>query len=124
MARILVVDDHEGVAGVFGDIVTEAGHEVAFAATANEAASSAIRNRFDLVIMDMALRQSSGVTAALALRGLGYDGPIIGVTGGLVPSDERLLERARFAAMLRKPLMPVDLRAAIDRELARGNVGC
>lgn len=112
MARILVVDDHEEVADVYAATLEE-DHELSFAASANDAAGLAARHQFDLVIMDLALRRSSGVTAALALRGLGYEGPIVAVTGGLVPSDDVLFGRARFAETAVKPLLPDAMRALV-----------
>lgn len=112
MARLLIVDDHKEIAEVYAAILGD-DHELDFAASANEAAAQVARNQYDLVFMDIALRRSSGVTAALALRGLGYDGPIVAVTGGLVPSDDMLYGRARFAETLVKPVMPATLREMV-----------
>lgn len=117
MALVLVVDDDNDVADVLGMILIGEGHQVAYAKSANEALSQAARHQFDAVIMDMSLLRSRGVTAALALRGLGYDGPIIGITGGLVPDDERLIDRAKFAAMLNKPVMPAVFAATVAEHL-------
>lgn len=114
MARLLIVDDHKEIAEVYDATLGE-DHQLDFADTANEAAGLAARHQFDLVFMDIALRRSSGVTAALALRGLGYEGPIIAVTGGLVPPDDVLYGRARFAETLTKPVMPSTLVEMVQR---------
>lgn len=104
MLRALIVDDHEEIAEIFGGALLEAGVEWDAAKTANEAAAMAVRQSYDLVLMDMALRRSSGITAALALRGLGYQGPIFAVTAGLLPVDDILFKRVGFAETLTKPL--------------------
>jgi CheY-like chemotaxis protein len=122
MARILIVDDHKEIADLYGAIL-EDDHELDFATTANEAASKAARHQYDLIIMDIALRRSSGVTAALAIRGLGYVGPIVAVTGGLVPSDEALYGRARFAETLTKPVMPEAVRSVVKRFVKSEDAG-
>lgn len=114
MARLLIVDDHKEVAEIYDAVFGEE-HQLDFATTANEAAGLAARHTYDLVFMDIALKRSSGVTAALALRGLGYDGPIVAVTGGLVPSDDVLYGRARFAETLTKPVLPSTLAETAQR---------
>lgn len=114
MARLLIVDDHKEIAEVYNVLLGEE-HHLDFAETANEAAGQVARHQYDLVFMDIALRRSSGVTAALALRGLGYEGPIVAVTGGLVPSDDLLYSRAGFVETLVKPVMPDTLREIVQR---------
>jgi DNA-binding response OmpR family regulator len=116
MARILIVDDHKEIAELCASTLRE-DYDLDMVETANKAASMAARLDYDVVLMDIALRRSSGVTAALALRGLGFTGPIIAITGGLVEVDEMLFERARFAMTLHKPFMPDVLRAAVRQQL-------
>lgn len=122
MTRLLIVDDHKEVAEMYA--LALEGYDLDFAETANEAAGQAARHQYDLVIMDIALRRSSGVTAALALRGLGYEGPIIAITGGLVPSDDMLYGRAQFIETLHKPVMPSALIAVVQRFVPPPAVPC
>jgi DNA-binding response OmpR family regulator len=116
MARILIVDDHNEIAELCASTLRE-DYDLDVVETANKAASMVARCAYDVVLMDIALRRSSGVTAALALRGLGFAGPIIAITGGLVEVDEMLFERSRFAMTLHKPFMPDVLRAAVRQQL-------
>ena len=119
MARILIVEDNVPVAQVFGEALQGAGHDVSFSTSANEAIAAQIDAAPDLVLMDMSLERSNGMTASLALRGAGYDGPILLVTGGLVPFDREMYERARISVELRKPIALEALVAEVEKYLTR-----
>lgn len=118
MAQILIVEDNEAVSETFEAALVDEGYSVTRVARANDAASAAALAMPDLVIMDLALQNSNGATASLALRGLGYKGPIILVTGGLIPLDPNVLDKISFAAELQKPVQLEELLATISRCLA------
>ncbi len=61
MARILVVDDEESIRLLYGEELAEEGHEVATAATAIEAAEKLAAGTFDLVVLDIKLKNESGL---------------------------------------------------------------
>jgi two-component system OmpR family response regulator len=111
LAHILIADDHDAIREVYANVLE--GHALDFVETAGDAAGAMVRGIYDLVIMDIALKRSSGVTAALALRGIGYTGPIIAVTGGVVETDPLLVERAGFAETLIKPVPPDEIRRIV-----------
>ena len=114
MARILVAEDHDVIRELYETLLS--GHELHFVESASDAASyMAARPDYDLVIMDLALRRSSGVVAALALRGLGYTGPIIAITGSIVKVDPLLLERAGFVETLIKPAAAKELVRVVQK---------
>lgn len=117
MARVLIVEDHDEIAEMMAEVLEAGGYQVAIVASANKAAEAFVLEPFDLVIMDILLRRSSGVTAALALRGLGFTGPIIAAHAGLQPVPGELYRRAGFAAELQKPFTLQDLPAIVDRLL-------
>lgn len=118
MARILIVEDHDGVAGVLSEVLADEGHEVACAAATGDALIAAADTAPDLVLMDILLNDGfGGVVCALALRGLGIAAPILVVTGGLAKVNPKLYAAAGFAEQLQKPFMPDDLLAAVERQL-------
>lgn len=123
MALILIVEDNEPVAETFRAGLEAAGHRTVVVPSANDAAVAALDEAPDLVLMDLALRNSHGATASLALRGLGYRGPIILTTGGLMPVDPRIGDAVGFAAELRKPLTVEELVAAVEKHLGGGHEG-
>lgn len=132
--KILVVDDNDEVAAVFVDALTEAGFEVDQKVTAYEAIVQAFKTRYDIVLMDLILHsydslsalssgdtrrgeQPNGAVAALAMRGLGLEMPILVITGGLLPIDEDIYKKIRFAGKLLKPVLPTEIVAEVRRQL-------
>lgn len=61
MAKILVVDDEESIRLLYGQELADEGHEVATAASAVEAAEKLQESAFDLVVLDIKLRNESGL---------------------------------------------------------------
>lgn len=61
MARILVVDDEESIRLLYGEELAEEGHEVATAASATEAVELLAGDAYDLVVLDIKLKNESGL---------------------------------------------------------------
>ena len=69
MARILVVDDHEVVRDGLRSVLADAGHEVVGEADEVTAAvAAAVRLQPDLVLLDLSLRQRSGLEVLAELQ--------------------------------------------------------
>ncbi len=120
MARILMVEDNDPVATVFAEVLTKAGHDVDHSITPQSAAHRITRNEYDLVLMDLGLPGYDGDELAAGLRDLGYTGPIVIVTGGLLTTDAGFMSRAKVAGILRKPIHPNDLVAEVAKYLGGG----
>ena len=61
MSRILVVDDESSIRLLYSHELADEGHEVATAATAVEAAEKLQKNDFDLILLDIKLKNESGL---------------------------------------------------------------
>ena len=61
MARILVVDDENSIRLLYAQELAEEGHEVATAASAVEAVELLEKSAFDLVLLDIKLKNESGL---------------------------------------------------------------
>lgn len=118
MAHILMVEDNDLVAEVFARVLAGAGHDVDHSISGQGAAYRIVHNQYDLVLMDVALPGPPGDTVASAMRDLGFDGPIVVLTGGALSMDAAEARHAHFAEVLRKPIMPADLVVAIERHLS------
>lgn len=138
MARILVVEDDDGVAAYLVDMLVElAGYEVDRAATADGAVErvkgslSLGGSPYDLVLMDMLLQgrrregdepttkpSANGAVTTLALRALGYHGPVVVITGNLASIDKEIEAAAGFAGRLLKPALPRDVLPEVARHIA------
>ena len=61
MARLLVVDDESSIRLLYSQELTDEGHEVATAATAAEAVEKIKESEFDLIVLDIKLKNESGL---------------------------------------------------------------
>lgn len=133
-ARVLIVEDDDAVAAYLKDAIESAGYEVERAATAYGAVRRVMRGRFDVVLMDMTLQglylrdpsddvpalraaDLNGIVTTLALRGIGYTGPVLQVTGGTLPVDQDMEDAAGYVGRLLKPVLPADIIPALTRLL-------
>lgn len=119
-AVILVVDDERLNRDLLERMLRRQGHRCVPAASAAEAFEALRAERFDLVLLDMLLPDTTGLTFLDALRILGHlpDLPVIVLTG--LDDDGAREEAFRRGAVdfLAKPILRVQLYEAIDCALA------
>ena len=118
--RVLLVDDEPAVLGSTCEILLHWGLRVDAHAQpeAALAAFEAAAESFDAVVTDLAMPHLSGLELAARLRARRRV-PILLISGFV---DERGLAAARelgLAAVLRKPVEPDELRAALEAALAK-----
>ena len=68
MARILVVDDEEGIRRVLSQLLEYEGHEVRSAASAGEASAIYPEFRPDLTFMDVKMARMDGLEALTRMK--------------------------------------------------------
>ena len=61
-AHVLVVDDEADIRALIKDILTDEGYGVTGAADANEARAARAERRFDLILLDIWMPDSDGIT--------------------------------------------------------------
>jgi two-component system, NtrC family, response regulator AtoC len=122
MARILVVDDEEGVRTFVAEALegVGAGVEIATAASGDEAAALLDRQGFDLVITDLKMPGRDGLTLLAKIRGEQPETQVILLTAhGTVDTAVRAMKAGAFD-YLQKPIgSPDELRVVVDRALER-----
>ena len=107
--RILVVEDDAVLATTLGEMLVRIGHNVcATASTQTDAIDAALQHRPDLMIVDCALRQGTGMSAVDEIL---RDGPmphffLTGNTG-------KIRATRPDAVVLQKPFRTADLTKAI-----------
>ena len=96
-ARILVVDDEAEIRGLLKEILSEEGYEVEVAADAGQARSSRARQAPDLVLLDIWMPGTDGITLLREWQANATDGsPVVMMSGhGTV---ETAVEATRLGA--------------------------
>ena len=104
-SRILVVDDEADIRGLLKEILSEEGYEVDVAADAGQARSSRASQVPDLVLLDIWMPDTDGITLLREWSVTdGYDCPVVMMSGhGTV---ETAVEATRLGAFdfVEKPL--------------------
>ena len=120
MARILVVDDEVGIRELLSEILYDEGHTVELAENAAEARAARARRRPDLVLLDIWMPDTDGVSL---LREWGSQGlldmPVIMMSGHA--TVDTAVEATRIGAVdfLEKPITLQKLLKTISAALAR-----
>ena len=119
-AKILVVDDDESLRLLLVRQLMTAGYEVCAAGDAIAAVSTAVRERPDLVLLDLGLPGGNGRVVLERLRGLPATAAasVVVITGSVVdPLTEDDLRAHGCTAILEKPVAAADLLAAVAASL-------
>ena len=121
MSRILLIEDHPTNRKLIGDILRRAGHEVQEAATADEGIPLAIRERPDLIVMDIQLPGTDGLAATRLLRNGAATSsiPILAVTAYAMRGDEKRILAAGCDGYVAKPISYKLLLAEVTRLTSR-----
>ncbi len=119
--RILLVDDHQDTCAALEKLLVRRGHLVAATHNVRSAMEAAVRNRFDLLISDIALPDGSGIDLMTQLQAISKM-PGIAISGfGNNGDIEKSLE-AGFCEHLIKPVKLEKLEAAMERAVAAETV--
>jgi len=114
--KILLVDDHHDTCAALEKLLARRGHLVAVAHDVRSAMEAAVRDKFDLLISDIALPDGTGMELMTQLRAIA-NVPGIAISGfGNNGDIERSLQ-AGFSEHLIKPIKLDNLEAAIERAL-------
>ena len=124
MANILVVDDELGIRDLLSEILNDEGHNVELAENAAQARGARNRSRPDLVLLDIWMPDTDGVTLLKewSTNGL-LSMPVIMMSGHA--TIETAVEATKIGAQsfLEKPITMQKLLKAIEAGLARDTAG-
>ena len=118
MSHILVVDDEIGIRELLSEILSDEGHTVRLAENATQAREQRQRERPDLVLLDIWMPDSDGITLLKEWAASGQlTMPVIMMSGH--GSIETAVEATRIGAMdfLEKPIALQKLLATVKRGL-------
>ena len=117
-SRILVVDDEADIRGLLKEILSEEGYEVEVAADAAQARSSRVAQVPDLVLLDIWMPDTDGITLLREWSVTdGYDCPVVMMSGQA--SIEMAVKATRLGAsdFLEKPISTDKLLLTVENVL-------
>jgi two-component system phosphate regulon response regulator PhoB len=119
-ARLLVVDDDEGVLNFLRRVLTSEGFEVTLATSVSDARAAIKTDLPELVVLDLGLADDDGLELLAELR-TDTDIPVIVLTGRGAEHDRVLGLRMGADDYIVKPFSYLELVARIDTVLRRSN---
>jgi PAS domain S-box-containing protein len=119
--RVLVIDDQEPVLELAQELLQRAGYGVETALGGREglARCEAAPDRYDAVVLDLAMPDLDGIQVGRAIRGLRTDLPLLLVSGFGSDLGADTLSALEPVALLPKPYRPEALADALARLRAR-----
>lgn len=115
--RILVVDDAPENQMIVRLFLTKQGMDVATADDGKAGVELAMKESFDLVLMDMQMPVMNGYEATRELRRLGFQKPIIAFTANAMKGDENRCLEAGCNAFISKPIEQKNLVGTLAKLL-------
>ena len=123
MANILVVDDELGIRDLLQEILNDEGHTVEVAENAQQAREARLRDRPDLVLLDIWMPDTDGVTLLKEWSSAGaLTMPVIMMSGHATIDTAVEATKIGALAFLEKPITMQKLLKAVEQGLTRGVV--
>ena len=120
MANILVVDDELGIRDLLSEILFDEGHQVELAENAAQARDARQRMRPDLVLLDIWMPDTDGVSLLKEWAATGLlNMPVIMMSGHATIDTAVEAVRIGALAFLEKPITMQKLLKAVEQGLAR-----
>ena len=124
MANILVVDDELGIRDLLFEILNDEGHAVEVAENAAQARAARQTARPDLVLLDIWMPDTDGVTLLKEWAGAGLlNMPVIMMSGHATIDTAVEATRIGAQAFLEKPITLQKLLKAVEQGLSRKLIG-
>jgi DNA-binding NtrC family response regulator len=120
MANILVVDDEHGIRDLLSEILNDEGHAVELAENAAQARAARLRERPDLVLLDIWMPDTDGVTLLKEWASTGLlTMPVIMMSGHA--TIETAVEATKIGALafLEKPVTLQKLLNSVEQGLTK-----
>src|SRR5436190_16136355 len=118
MKKILIIEDDTRIAAALAIRLTAAGYDVLTASDGLEGMHLAVKDRPDLLLMDIWMPVGLGFSVAQRLKAIGLgDVPIIFITASKLKGLREAAKRMGAAAFFEKPYDPEKLLAAVSQAL-------
>jgi diguanylate cyclase (GGDEF)-like protein len=114
--RVLLAEDNDINRQVASEMLADFGVSVEIAENGDIAVEKVRSGSYDLVLMDMQMPVTDGLTATATIRRLGFDAlPIVAMTANAAPSDRDRCLAAGMNDHIGKPIDPAGLKETLLR---------
>lgn len=120
-AKILVVDDDDSVLAQIENAFSRSGYSLITAKTGKLGLELALKEKPDLVVLEVSLPELDGFAVCKSLRAEGYSNPIIFLTKKIAEIDAVIGLELGAQDYMRKPLQINELLARIEVNLKKNN---
>jgi two-component system cell cycle response regulator DivK len=119
---ILIVEDNPKNMKLVRDLLQHHGHRTLEAETGEAGLALALRERPDLVLMDIQLPDIDGTTVLARIReDTSLDAmPVLAVSASVMPDEQQRVVRSGFDGFIAKPISIKPFLAAVQRALTEG----
>jgi DNA-binding response OmpR family regulator len=120
MAKILIIEDQEGLSGLYRSVLRQFNHETVFAATGKAGLEAAQQERPDLIILDLLLPNITGAEVAQKLRECGIlpGVPLIVTTALGEMEAQSMADSLDAVAVLHKPFSVSSIVSSVSEALS------
>ena len=121
MKKILIVEDNEKNMYLISFILKKNGYEVIEATSGEQGVELAIKEKPDMIIMDLQLPGADGLEATRRIRKSEVDGeiPIIALTSYAMAGDKDKAFAAGCTGYIEKPINPDTVLSQIEKYLKK-----
>jgi DNA-binding response OmpR family regulator len=118
MARVLIIDDDDGVRALLRRVLERAGHDVTEAADGKQGLRQFHQVPADLIIVDIFMPEKEGLDTILEIREVAPHVKTIAISGGGMTGSLEYLDYADTFGVDRTFTKPLDLEEVV-KEVAR-----
>ena len=115
--HVLLAEDTLNNQVLINMYLRRAGTKVTIVENGQEAVDAALKENFDLILMDSQMPVLGGLDAIRLLRDQGYEGPIISLTANAMVTDREICIAAGATDYLKKPIDVDDFNVILEKYL-------
>ena len=119
---VLIVEDNEKNMKLARDVLQHQGHATLEARSGEEGLQLAMRQRPDLILLDIQLPGMDGIAMLQRIREQPslHAVPVMAVSASVMPEDRRHIDSSGFDAYMTKPIALKPFLAEVERLLKEG----
>jgi CheY-like chemotaxis protein len=118
VAKLLVIDDEEGIRNLLDTLLSRKGYDVVLADGGRKGLELFRRERPDVIVLDMIMPEMDGLAVLRQIRSLDPKQPVIILTGAATPGTEQQVQALGVTEYVEKEFSLHRLGDALNRLLA------